>query len=275
MTRRAKPSAAALTQSAKRWLEQLGSTPAEVAHAVELLVLGERDELIERLLSAVEAPSTAHGHPPLTRTRTAPLPWQLPLDGPRSVERIGYGPHAAAALALATRSDGPSAQRIRRARHLELTARPASWTLDGFERFTELQSLQLWHWHPEAPLPDRLLALPHATRVFLNRVPVGHADPARIAWQLPKVKVLIVHRCNLTTLPEALRGSLDLEELSLAEPNLRELPTWLADLPRLRSLGLGQRPPCEVPPVVAQAVEANRRAAQPAWITRPRPASKT
>lgn len=262
MTRRttAAPSGA-LEREAKQWIQRLGSTPGDVAQAIEFLCMANRHELVEWMLAAVEGPATAASSGLLARTRDTKLPWRFPLAGGRVQRLIGYAPHAAAALCLAARTDGPAARRLRRCTRLSLEGDPHAWTHDGFEALPEIKTLHCGRWHPDAPVPPGIMALPNATNVYFTDVPIGDRAAARCTWNLPNVKVLSLANCDLRHVPEGLRGCRALENLSLPGNPLEALPSWLAELPNLQHVFLGDAPSAALS-ASQQALFRERRAAQ-------------
>jgi hypothetical protein len=260
----------ALDREAKQWIQRLGSTPGDVAQAIEFLLMANRHELVEWMLAAVEGPATAASPGLLTRTRETRLPWRFTLAGGRSQRLIGYAPHAAAALCLAARTDGPAAQRLRRSVRLSLEGDPHGWTHDGFESFTELTTLHCGRWHPDAQVPPDIVALPKATHVYFTDVPIGDRAAARCTWNLPNVKVLSLANCDLRHVPEGLRGCRALENLSLAGNALEALPAWLAELPNLRHVSLGDAPSTALSASLQALLRERREGAFQSLLRKPR-----
>mgnify|MGYP003342127219 CR=1 FL=1 len=71
--------------------------------------------------------------------------------------------------------------------------------------------------------------------------------------------------------PEVLRGAHALEQLVVLDNDIRVVPEWLAELPLLNRLWLGENRRCAIPTVVERSLAARAEAIRAAWFKPARP----
>ncbi|MEI8254402.1 MAG: hypothetical protein WCJ30_01885 [Deltaproteobacteria bacterium] len=223
-------------EDTRRWLRSIELTPPGVAQHLEFAHHLGIDRIAEVALADVMT-DTERGFP--SRRPSGSLPWCLPRWGCTARQDHRFVAHVVAALSLATRSDSPSARRIRRLRNLDFESRVPWWLQDSLERFELLETLECRApWHPEARFPSRMLCLPAARTVSLTAAALGDARLAACEWDLPRIETLRLAGNGLTEVPDAIAALSTLECLDLSCNPIRTLPAFVADLPRLHTLDL-------------------------------------
>lgn len=263
------PAAALPPHAADRWLAGLGPSPVDVAQHLELAHAHDFEALAEDLLTDLMT-DTERGFP--SRRPSASQRWHLPRWYGSTRLRRHFAPHLAAALALATRASGPSAQRIRKLRHYEVPVGAPWWLHDSLESFGELTYFAVSsRWHREALWPTRMLCLPKVHHLSLVAARLGDERLARSTWELPRVTSLNLAFNNLTRLPDAVLALRSLRSLSLVGNPIETVPPELAALPWLHSLDLRRTAIRSLPRVFTERPDLDVRLPGGAFDTRARP----
>lgn len=219
-----------------RWLRGLRGGPAAVAQHLEFAHAFDFGAMSEALLADLVT-DTGRGFP--SRRPSGAYDWKLPRwFGP--VRAHGdRAAHLAGALALACRSDGTNARRLRRLHRFELPNAEPWWLHDGLEHFSELVAFCATSaWHREAVVPRRLFCLPQVREITLSGCEFGDAALAGCAWELPLVEHLSLANNGLTEVPAAVAWLTTLRSLNLRGNPIHTLPAAVASLPHLHSLDL-------------------------------------
>jgi len=86
-------------------------------------------------------------------------------------------------------------------------------------------------------LPEDFYALSSVETLWLSLNPLSSEDCSELGY-MPKLKILYVYGCSLTSLPTSLSNSTTLQELYAFNNNLQPVPTVVKDIPNLQILDL-------------------------------------